>query len=280
MILIDSNSTNKILGFIPKIRSGYHEWHIITLRFTNVDREEAQKLLNKFIDSYKNTEGFCYLEDKATATGVIKLGQVQNYSQVQQNIEKHIDNRNCKILANKMNANGLKNIQINLSVGEGGRDASLFIKREERKKNVVLIAEDDLFIRKVLSSLLKDIATIYEVEDGDAVLKQYQEINPDIVLLDIHLPNKSGLDVIKSLNREDSSAFIIVSSSDSVKGNVLQAIERGAIGFLAKPIQKDKLFLYIDQCTTFQMHNKTLEKIPNQITGENFDGSQKENINC
>ena len=88
MILIDSNSTNKILGFIPKIRSGYHEWHIITLKFTNVDREEAQKLLNKFIDSYKNTEGFCYLEDKATATGVIKLGQVQNYSQVQQNIEK------------------------------------------------------------------------------------------------------------------------------------------------------------------------------------------------
>ena len=84
----------------------------------------------------------------------------------------------------------------------------------------------------------------------------YKEVNPDVVILDIHLPNQNGLDIIEKLNHLDSSAFIIISSSDSIKENVLKAIGLGAIGFLAKHIQKNKLFSLFNQCITFQINKE------------------------
>ncbi len=99
MILIDSKNTNKVLGFIPLVRASYSEWHIITLKFRTTNKEEAERLLYQFINVYEDTEGFCYLESNNKATSIIKLGKIQSYSEIQNNIEKNIDGQNCKVLA-------------------------------------------------------------------------------------------------------------------------------------------------------------------------------------
>ena len=251
MILIDSSSTSSIIGYIPKIRENYSEWHIITLKLNDSNKGDISNILNQFLDVYKKYDGFCYVENSELAISVIKLGVVDNYSDIQNRMQKNIEGSNCKVLAKKMSANGLKKIQINLSLGKENNNIDLFIEREKREKNVVLVAEDDLLFRTILNSLLQDVAEIHEVYEGDQVLEKYNKINPDIVILDIHLPKKNGFDIINDINNTDSSAFIIISSSDSIKENVLQAVKLGAIGFLAKPIQKDKLFFFLEQCTTF-----------------------------
>lgn len=252
MIFIDADNKNRILTFIPMIQREYTDWHIITLKFDAKSREEAERVVNNFMFIYRENDGFVYLDGMKKAVSVMNLGQLKSYSEVQDSIARNVQGKSCKVLARGMSPNGLKQIQINLleSVSEG--DGHLFSEREQREKNVILLAEDDMFVRQTLRSLLSDMAEVHEVEKGDEVLSIYKKINPDVVILDIHMPNINGLEVVDILHKEDPSVFILVFSSDSIKNNVLMAAEKGAVGFLAKPVRKDKLFGYLDQCITFR----------------------------
>jgi two-component system chemotaxis response regulator CheY len=253
MILLDKDSKNKILAFIPLIQDNYAFWHIVSIHFEAKDRNEAEKLVQNFIDANKDTEGFCYLESEKKAISVMNLGAIDNYSGVKSNIENSIEGKRCKVIGKKMSPNGLKQIQINLSTNAAPQEGdALFKQRENRDENVILIIDDDMFIRKSLSSLLGDRAEIHEVSNGAEAVNAYMKYNPDVVILDIHMPEINGLDLVSELNKKDYSAFVLVSSSDSVKENVLEAMNRGAIGFLAKPVKKDRMFEYLDRCVTYR----------------------------
>jgi two-component system chemotaxis response regulator CheY len=64
------------------------------------------------------------------------------------------------------------------------------------------------------------------------------------------MPNKTGLELVDEIMSIDSDAFVVILSSDSNRENVLASISKGAIGFLAKPIQKDKIEKIMNQCIT------------------------------
>jgi len=110
-----------------------------------------------------------------------------------------------------------------------------------------------MFIRRATKSLLSKFSTCYDLENGEGVLDTYKKINPDIVILDIHMPGKTGIQILEEINEIDSSAFVIISSSDAIKENVLNAMNKGAVGFLVKPLNKEKLMEYLKQCITFEM---------------------------
>lgn len=256
MIFIDKNNKNQILTYVPLIQDNYNEWHIVSINLDTDNEDESKELLSKFLESYKDTIGFCYLESQNKAVSIMKLGEVTSYSEVKNNVETSLDNKKCRVLAKKMSANGLKQVQIDLSSkGDSKGKIDLFKAREGRDKNVIMVVDDDMFVRKSVCSLLSGISETIEVPDGTKALSEYIRTNPDIVILDIHMPNKSGLDVINEISNEDSNAFIVVSSSDSIRENVLEAVQRGAVGFLAKPIKKEKIFNYIDQCISFTQKN-------------------------
>ena len=122
--------------------------------------------------------------------------------------------------------------------------------RAKRKHNVVLIADDDLFIRKIIKNGLSGLTDVIEVDDGKDVEKAYINHEPDIVFLDIHLPHKSGIDIIASLKAIDADAHIIMLSADSTAENVSTAIHRGAQGFLTKPFPHGRLLDYFHKCPT------------------------------
>ena len=84
------------------------------------------------------------------------------------------------------------------------------------------------------------------------VLKFYHEHNPDILFLDIHMPGRTGLDLINEILEIDPDAYIIILSADSSADNVVKAINKGAIGFLSKPPAKDRMQQYINQCITIR----------------------------
>lgn len=133
----------------------------------------------------------------------------------------------------------------------------LFKKKSDRLEKRVLIADDDIFMRQLLTtSLEKDFKT-FTVENGKDVLSAYQEHLPDVLLLDIHFPDTSGLEVIDEVMEYDPDAYIVMLSADSIRKNVNIAVERGAKGFVTKPPQKDKLYEYIERCPTYKQGKKT-----------------------
>ena len=124
--------------------------------------------------------------------------------------------------------------------------------RGSNKKNLVMIADDDMFVRKVVSAALHGLCDIVEVTDGAQVVDTYLARNPDMLFLDIHLPNVLGMDLIHNLLHKDKGAFIVMLSADSSEQNVRNSRLRGAKGFVTKPFTKDRILHYFNKCPTIQ----------------------------
>lgn len=124
--------------------------------------------------------------------------------------------------------------------------------RGSNKKNVVMIADDDLFVRKIIRSALEGLAEIIEVTNGSDVEAAYAKHHPDILFLDIHLPNKSGMDLIHPIIRTDKGAYIIMLTADSSEDNVRHSRMRGSRGFMTKPFTKQRIMHYFQNCPTIQ----------------------------
>lgn len=122
--------------------------------------------------------------------------------------------------------------------------------RGHNKQNLVMIADDDLFVRKVIRSALEDMAEIVEASDGAEVEAIYRQHTPDVIFLDIHLPNVSGLELVRRLVKQDLGAYVIMLSADSSFNNVKMSKVRGSRGFLTKPFDKKRILHYFNSCPT------------------------------
>ena len=107
----------------------------------------------------------------------------------------------------------------------------------------ILVVDDAAFMRM----MLKDILTKggYEVcgEAGDGVeaLAKYNELKPDLVTLDITMPNKDGIAALKDIKAADPSALCIMCSAMGQQSMVIEAIQSGAKDFIVKPFQADRV---------------------------------------
>jgi two-component system response regulator DesR len=101
----------------------------------------------------------------------------------------------------------------------------------------VLLAEDQAMVRGALASLLaleQDIEVVGEVARGDEVLAQALRLRPQIAVLDIEMPGRSGLEAAAELNRELPECGVLIVTTFARPGYLRRAMEGGAAGFLPK----------------------------------------------
>jgi DNA-binding NarL/FixJ family response regulator len=101
----------------------------------------------------------------------------------------------------------------------------------------LLIVDDDARFRTLARMLLEDAAefeVVGEAHDGNAALAKAQEVGPDVVLLDVHLPDTLGFDLVPRLGGENGPTVVLVSSRDDDGGYSRLAEQAGAAGFLSK----------------------------------------------
>jgi DNA-binding NarL/FixJ family response regulator len=128
-----------------------------------------------------------------------------------------------------------------------------------------LIVDDEAHVRVLLASLLKQmgVKTTWEAADGTAGIAQVALHNPDVVLLDINLPEISGLDVLSKLKAEHPNIPVIIVSAQNTVRTVSRANELGAAGYVVK---------YAAKSEVTQMLSDALDKIggipEREATGE------------
>lgn len=252
MILADKKNDSQLLALVPSIKRHMDEWQIVNVNVMKETSLSQQQIIEKLMSNYEGHEGLIYPVSTTKIVMLVRLGIVHNYAYMKTEIEQRMPKHCCRIMMRKVNAAGLKQIQIDLMEREDGLAISdnMYQRRQDRKENVILIADDDRFTRLSMAKLLAISGSLVEAENASEVMSQYLNRNPDIVFLDIHMPGKSGLEVIKDIIGVDPDAYIIVLSADSSAGNVLKALEEGAAGFLSKPPSKAKVQEYINQCIT------------------------------
>ena len=110
-------------------------------------------------------------------------------------------------------------------------------KIESNPPITALIIDDDSHTRGYIRSFLNSLEyiTVQEASLGNDGIKMYRKHSPDIVFLDINMPDKDGVTVLQELLTINELAHIIMVSGDSTFDNVKISIDSGAKGFIAKP---------------------------------------------
>lgn len=116
------------------------------------------------------------------------------------------------------------------------------------EKKSVLIVDDDTFVRTTLRDLLAEAELeLSEARDGEEALESIQREPPDLVLLDLFMPRKSGLEVLAEIHRLSPSTRVLIISSLDTEAIVESALEQGAVGFIAKPFHPIEILAAIGE---------------------------------
>ncbi|MBQ8379949.1 MAG: response regulator [Clostridia bacterium] len=110
-------------------------------------------------------------------------------------------------------------------------------------RKTILICDDAAFMRLMLKDLLKknEYNVVGEVVNGKEGIEKYQELKPDLVLMDITMPEMDGITALKEIMKIDKEAKVIMCSAMGQQDKVAEAMKLGAKDFVVKPFQPDKL---------------------------------------
>lgn len=113
----------------------------------------------------------------------------------------------------------------------------------------VLIVDDVANMRGFLTSSLRsiDILNVRDAGNAKEGVKKYEEKRPDIMFLDLDMPDIGGMTVLRSLKQKDPSAFIVIVSGESKVDNVKEALKLGAKGFVVKPYSMQKIIAMLEK---------------------------------
>lgn len=114
----------------------------------------------------------------------------------------------------------------------------------------ILIVDDAMFMRKSIRKILSEggYANVEEARDGDEAIAMFGEYSPNLVLLDITMPGRSGLEVLEEILRQDEDAAVVMCSAMGQETVIQKAIVMGARDFIVKPFKKDEFLRIVDSC--------------------------------
>lgn len=109
--------------------------------------------------------------------------------------------------------------------------------------NRVLVVDDAAFMRMMIKDILRrgGYQVIGEAEDGVRSVEKYRELKPDLVTMDITMPEMDGITAVREIRKIDPHALIIMCSAMGQQAMVIDAIQAGARDFIVKPFQPDRV---------------------------------------
>ncbi|QTM99423.1 MULTISPECIES: response regulator [Sediminibacillus] len=107
----------------------------------------------------------------------------------------------------------------------------------------VLIVDDAAFMRMMIKDILSKngFEVVGEAPDGAQAVEKYKELTPDLVTMDITMPEMDGIAALKEIKQINSDAKVIMCSAMGQQAMVIDAIQAGAKDFIVKPFQADRV---------------------------------------
>ena len=107
----------------------------------------------------------------------------------------------------------------------------------------ILICDDAAFLRMMIKDILSKngYTVVGEAENGAKAVEKYGELKPDLVLMDITMPEMDGIQALKKIKEADAGASVIMCSAMGQQAMVIESIQSGAKDFIVKPFQADRV---------------------------------------
>lgn len=109
--------------------------------------------------------------------------------------------------------------------------------------NEILIVDDASFMRMMIKDILtkNNFNVVGEAENGIKAVEKYKELKPELVIMDITMPEMDGIQAVKEIKKVNNDAKIIMCSAMGQQSMVVEAIQAGAKDFIVKPFQADRV---------------------------------------
>ena len=107
----------------------------------------------------------------------------------------------------------------------------------------ILICDDAAFMRMMIKDILSKngYTVVGEADNGAKAVEKYGELKPDLVLMDITMPEMDGIQALKKIKEADAGASVIMCSAMGQQAMVIESIQSGAKDFIVKPFQADRV---------------------------------------
>ncbi|MDH5722640.1 MAG: response regulator [Alphaproteobacteria bacterium] len=278
MDILSINADTKLVSLASSIGQSpqsWRGWHCVQIMFNDMSddlRHECLFWIKSFIEAYlKGAEGRVYFCEDSSIHILCKnvpldvleqagkeiCNLVYSESSVQvdyqlydlekegmtyaQDVLKRHGNIFCHSSGDQGNLESAAGSLISLDVPESHINNTK-ISTENTK---VMLVEDDPVTRWLVRNTLKDECDLITAPTANKAFTQYMMYQPEIVFLDVNLPDKSGYEVLQWIIHNDPGACVVMFSSQSHMDNIRDALEAGASGFIGKPFIKDQLLDYI-----------------------------------
>ena len=113
----------------------------------------------------------------------------------------------------------------------------------------ILIVDDSFYMRTMLKNMLTDAGyeVVGEAANGAQAVEMAESTTPDLITLDVILPDNTGLDVLKSLRAKVPASKVVMCSAVGQEVIVTEAIENGALAYIVKPFSEEKVLEIVNQ---------------------------------
>ncbi len=251
MEILSHKNHQELLDFLPQIKSSVKEWVLVDVRLTEISDKDftVTDAANLIRHLYEKNEGKLYICNSREMILLLRLGKTKEKTPeaVAKNVEENLPESSCEVRAYEPTPQGIAKFEVLITYR---KPVGLSDLRRARIEKIIMVADDDMYIRMLVKKGAGANFLIVEVEDGQDVMNSYRQHTPDILFLDVHLPNIDGTNLLRGILSFDPKAYVVMLSADSSLENVEHALSKGAAGFLAKPFTKEKLHEYIRKCPT------------------------------
>lgn len=118
------------------------------------------------------------------------------------------------------------------------------MRSKDKQPISYLVVDDSVFARKNLAKIIETFGgkVAGEAGDGCTAITEYDRVNPDVVLMDITMPQMEGIEAAERIIRAHAEARIIMVSSVGYQENIVAALQKGARHFVQKPVKPEVLY--------------------------------------
>jgi two-component system chemotaxis response regulator CheY len=242
----------ELLGYLPYVKLSLKEWLFVDVRLS--DPSDENLTISKAAEAvhalFKSQEGKLYVCNDREILMIVRWGKNNPASAVADGVSKALPEKGCEVFVHAPTIEGIAKLEILITYKKPAASPTLADIRATRRENVIVVADDDMYMRMLVKKGVGTNFTVIEIADGSEILAAYKNNVPDVLFLDIHMPNMDGTNVLQQILALDPKAYIVMLSADSSRENVEQTAQKGAKGFLTKPFTKERLQEHLNKCLT------------------------------
>ncbi len=147
-------------------------------------------------------------------------------------------------------------------------------------KPKILIADDEIGVRELFKELLKDEYTVILATNGVETIEKIENEGPEVMLLDIRMPKKDGLEILNEINERKLPIITIIVTADRDINSAIKAMKLGAYDYVVKPFENDKILKIIKNAFEKSHLEKTVKTLKKEVIKyygfENIVGQSKQ----